>query len=137
LEQRLPIWNINALAESFLQRAPGYRAEYATACRQVVVERDQLVAGLRELGWLRPIPSAGNFILCEVTDGVRAQAVQRDLLKHASVLVKDCSGRAGLGDGQFVRLAVRDAVDNGRLLAALGAMNATTARRPASMAGRP
>jgi histidinol-phosphate/aromatic aminotransferase/cobyric acid decarboxylase-like protein/GTP:adenosylcobinamide-phosphate guanylyltransferase len=136
LEDRLPIWNVNAVAEAFLQRAPRYRAEYAAACRQVVEERERLFAGVRGIAWLRPIPSAGNFILCEVLGGISAQAVVRDLLAQASILAKDCSGKPGLGDGQYLRLAGRDAADNARLLAGLSAFHHTRGRA-VSMAGRP
>ena len=136
VDDRISIWNINSVAEAFLQRAPRYQLEYAAACRQLVTERERLSTDLREIEWLRPISSAGNFILCELTNGISAQSVVRCLLKQASILVKDCSGKPGLGDGQFVRLAVRDAHDNAQLLAALVSFNATDTR-PVSMAARP
>jgi histidinol-phosphate/aromatic aminotransferase/cobyric acid decarboxylase-like protein/molybdopterin-guanine dinucleotide biosynthesis protein A len=136
LEDRLPIWNVNAVAEAFLQHAPRYRSKYAAACGQVVAERGRLFAGLRDIEWLRPIPSAGNFVLSEVVGGVSAQAIVRDLLKTASILAKDCSGKPGLGRGQYLRLAVRDASDNTRLLAALATFK-HTGERAVTMAGRP
>jgi histidinol-phosphate/aromatic aminotransferase/cobyric acid decarboxylase-like protein len=123
VEARLPIWNINAVAEAFLQRAPLYDSEYRSACRQVALERARLQTELSHVGWLRPVPSAANFLLCELTGGVSAQAITRDLLRSASILVKDCSGKPGLGSGQFLRFAVRDATDNARLLTALSTIH--------------
>jgi histidinol-phosphate/aromatic aminotransferase/cobyric acid decarboxylase-like protein/choline kinase len=119
LADRLPIWNVNSLAEAFLQRAPRYRAEYADACRQVVVARDRLLTGLEAIEWLRPLPSAANFLLCEVIEGVSAQSVVRHLLETASILAKGYTAKRGLGDGQFLRLAVRGTEENARLLEAL------------------
>jgi histidinol-phosphate/aromatic aminotransferase/cobyric acid decarboxylase-like protein/choline kinase len=134
LEDRLPIWNVNSVAEAFLQRAPRYRAEYLAACAHVVTERAQLLAALARLEWLRPIPSAANFVLCELASGLSAQSVVRHLLSSASILVKDCSAKRGLGRGQFVRMAVHPAEDNARLLSALTTFDATDARSKSSMA---
>jgi histidinol-phosphate/aromatic aminotransferase/cobyric acid decarboxylase-like protein len=136
VEARLPIWNVNSVAEAFLQRVAAYRAEYESACQQVVAERACLLAQLDGIPWLRPMPSAANFILCELAAGLSAQGLARYLLKEASILVKDCSGKPGLDAGQFVRLAVRDASDNARLIHALAtfqpAVASTVARSQAA-----
>jgi histidinol-phosphate/aromatic aminotransferase/cobyric acid decarboxylase-like protein/choline kinase len=124
IEAHVPIWNVNAIAEAFLQRAPAYRTDYASACRQVVAERERLLLELARLPWLRPLPSAANFVLCQLADGVSAQDLARHLLKEAGILIKDCSAKPGLGTGQWVRLAVRKADDNARLLQALDAFAA-------------
>jgi len=123
VERRLPIWNVNSVAECFMQRAPLYQNEYAAACLQVVSERNRLQAGLDEVGWLRPLSSSGNFVLCELGRGISAAAVTRALLAGASILVKDCSGRPGLEGGQYVRLAVRGPASNDRLLRALAELD--------------
>ena len=138
---RQAIWNINSLAEAFLQRVPRYRKEYAAACRQVVAERERLYPELAGLDWLRPLPSAANFVLCALADGISAQSVVRHALATGQLLLKDCSGKPGLGDGQFIRCAVRDARDTARLLDTLRSFRPSAPRRgmpePASMAALP
>ena len=48
----------------------------------------------------------------------RRSAIER-LLADYQVLIKDCVGKPGFGDGQFVRLSIRDQADNDYLLGAL------------------
>src|SRR5439155_23493812 len=54
---RLPIWNINSLAEYFLQIVGKYEAAYHTACEQLGHERARLFNALGEAPILRPVPS--------------------------------------------------------------------------------
>jgi histidinol-phosphate/aromatic aminotransferase/cobyric acid decarboxylase-like protein/choline kinase len=116
---RLPIWNINALAEWFLQTAGRYECDYRTACRRLVEARARLLAGLAGLPALRPIESGGNFVLCEVRPPWSAASLCRRLLEEHWTLVKDCTGKSGLGAGQYIRIAVRSEPENAELIQAL------------------
>jgi histidinol-phosphate/aromatic aminotransferase/cobyric acid decarboxylase-like protein/choline kinase len=136
VNRRLPIWNVNSLAEWFLQRAPRYQAEYLEACKWVAAEREYLTASLARVSYLRPIPSATNFVLCELAPGWTSRTVARHLLAHAWILIKNCSGKPGLLDGEYIRLAVRDRAANDRLLLALMALPATMDARDAVASGR-
>ena len=40
-------------------------------------------------------------------------------LLEKDILIKDASGKRGLEEGQFIRIAVRDTADNDRLITAL------------------
>ena len=136
VNRRLPIWNVNSLAEWFLQRAPRYQPEYVDACRRVAAEREYLMAGLAGVRYLRPIPSAANFVLCELAAGWTSRTVARHLLEHGWMLIKNCSGKSGLLDGEYIRLAVRDRAANDRLLLALMAVPATMDACDAVASGR-
>lgn len=116
---RLPIWNINALAEWFLQTAGRYECDYRTACRRLVEARAGLLADLAGLPALRPIESGGNFVLCEVRPPWNAASLCRRLLEEHWTLVKDCTGKSGLGAGQYIRIAVRSESENAELIRAL------------------
>jgi histidinol-phosphate/aromatic aminotransferase/cobyric acid decarboxylase-like protein len=48
------------------------------------------------------------------------------LLNESWILAKDCSGKRGFGEGQFVRLAVRNEADNEALLGALQHIEASS-----------
>jgi histidinol-phosphate aminotransferase len=54
--------------------------------RLIVEERERLFRLLQELPFLRPFPSAANFVLCEVR-GVPAQEV-RDRLRERGILIR-------------------------------------------------
>ena len=54
--------------------------------RRIVEERDRMFQRLEKLPFLRPYPSAGNYILCEVR-GVSARDV-RDNLRRRGILIR-------------------------------------------------
>ncbi len=91
-----------------------YRPEMEARVALVAEARDRLCAGLDEL----PVtvwPSDANFLLFR-PEGAPAGAVWRGLLDR-SVLVRDCSGWAGL-EG-CLRVTVGSPEENGRFLGAL------------------
>jgi histidinol-phosphate/aromatic aminotransferase/cobyric acid decarboxylase-like protein len=122
LVAELPIWNVNSMAELFLQVVGKYRAAYLEACRQLIEERTRLQCGLGRIPFLRPLPSRGNYLLCEVSREGGATGLARDLLAQGRFLVKDCTGKLGLEGGEYVRFAVRGPELNDALLSALGAL---------------
>ncbi len=117
--RRVPIWNINSLAEWFLQIIGRHQAEYWRACRRLVAARAMLTEGLEEVSYLRVLPSAANYLLCEVTGGIGARDLEQWLLNEHWILIKNCCGKRGFGAGEWIRLAVRNEEDNRILLDAL------------------
>jgi histidinol-phosphate/aromatic aminotransferase/cobyric acid decarboxylase-like protein/choline kinase len=117
LRAELPIWNVGSLAEAFLQIAPRHAEAYRESCRRLGQERGRLFERLAELPRLRPFASHANFVLCDL--GVEATGLARALAERHEILIKDCTGKAGLETGQFVRIAVRRPEENDRILAAL------------------
>ncbi|HEY8692892.1 MAG TPA: histidinol-phosphate transaminase [Chloroflexota bacterium] len=104
-----PPWNVNAVAQA--------AGEYALRHPELLPDldwlsaaRQDLVEGLRRLG-LRPLPTDCNFFLVPVGD---ACELRRKLLTKCC-LVRDC---ASFGLPDHIRIAVRTAEDNVRLLAA-------------------
>jgi len=116
---RLPIWNVNALAEWFLQTAGRYECDYRASCQQLVEARARLLTELACLPGLRPIESGGNFVLCEVRPPWSASTLGKRLLSEHWLLVKDCTGKAGLGQGQYIRVAIKSEQENAALIQAL------------------
>lgn len=116
----LPIWNVGSLAEGFLQVAPRHHEAYLDACRLLTAERTRLAAGLNGLPGVRAHPSHGNFLLVELP--VEASPLVSRLIEGFDILIKDLTGKAGLGGGRYVRIAVRTARENDRILEALRAL---------------
>lgn len=115
----LPVWNVNSFGEFFLQIMDKYKADYRRACDKIAAERARLARGLRATGLLEPYPSAANYLMCRLKDGITARGLSEELLDRHRILIKDLSGKEGFPAGEFVRLAVRDEADDDRLLEAL------------------
>jgi histidinol-phosphate aminotransferase len=81
---------------------------------RLVTERERLARELAALGWLRPLPSRANFVLCRVV-GRPAAEVKR-ALEAEGVLVRYFD-KPGLHD--CIRISAGRPEDTDRLLAAL------------------
>ena len=119
MKQRVSIWNLNSFAEFYMQIYTKYERDYQKACARFVAERADFEQKLRQIPFLRVMPSQANYFLCEVLPPFTAREVVIQVLKHFNILTRDCSGKPGLRDGQYMRIAVRDHVDNARLIDAL------------------
>jgi threonine-phosphate decarboxylase len=99
------IAGIASLADAgYRERTVGY----------ITAERNALAAGLGALPGLTPYPSAANFLLVELRNGMSAHQVRASLLQR-HIIIRDCSNFVGL-DGRFFRVAVRGRDENSRLL---------------------
>ena len=81
---------------------------------RLVAERERMAREVAALGWLRPLPSRANFVLCRVA-GRRAAEVKR-ALEAEGVLVRYFD-KPGLRD--CLRISAGRPEDTDRLLAAL------------------
>lgn len=119
IKKMVSIWNINSFAEYFMQIFTKYEKDYFRACDKFIAERNDFEKRLREIPFLRVIPSQANYFLCEVKAPLTAREIVIDTLKRHDILLRDGSDKGGLGGGQFLRIAVRDHADNSRLIEAL------------------
>jgi histidinol-phosphate/aromatic aminotransferase/cobyric acid decarboxylase-like protein/choline kinase len=119
VRKELPIWNINSLAEYFLQIFEKYQGDYRDALKQFQETRDEMYVLLGSIRQLTLYPSQANFILCEVTDGCSAHQIAELLLNRYNILVKDLSHKPGMEGRECIRIAVRTKEDNKRLCDAL------------------
>lgn len=121
IKQELPIWNINSVAEAYLQIYSKYEAEYARACDLIKAERKRFQIDLGRISYLRVMPSESNYFLCEVTQKFTSAELAR-LLIERNVLIADCSLKQRMQGRPYVRIAVRNRPDNERLVAILQAL---------------
>ena len=119
LKDRQPPWSVNSLAQA-ASLAALHDHVYATKSRSFMKsERSRFMRGLRSLSTVRTFSSAANFVLIELPSSTCAGEVT-DRLASEGLLVRDCSAVPGLTT-QMIRVAIRNAKENRRLIEALGA----------------
>jgi len=119
IKKQLPIWNINSFAEYFMQIFNKYEKDYLNACNRIIQTREDFFNKLSVINFLKVIPSMTNYFLCQITPPLTAKDLTFYLLNEFDILIKDCSSKMGFENKEYVRIAVRSAEDNDRLLEAL------------------
>ena len=116
IKKEVSIWNLNSFAEFFMQIYNKHEKDYQRACAKFVAERDSFEKQLREVPFLRVMPTEANYFLCEVLPPYKASEIVIYMLKQHNILTRDCSLKPGLDPNkQYMRIAVRNHEDNTRL----------------------
>lgn len=116
-------YNIGIAAEQAIFASLEDREYLMRNVRLTVEERGRMAERLAKLPWLRPFPSAGNFILCEVR-GVPARDV-RDNLRKRGILIRYFDSP---GLRNCVRISVGKPRDTDRVIEALEEMGASVGK---------
>ena len=124
LKKEVAIWNINSLAEFYLQIEEKYRKDYAASLKLLQAERSRFAAELETIPGIRVLPSQANYLMAELT-GCSSKWLTEQLLNRFNILIKDLSSKIP-GDRQFIRIAVRNEKDDTRLTEALREIMART-----------
>lgn len=119
VKKDVAIWNINSFAEFYMQIFGKYTADYHEACERFVAERNRFIKRLKEVPFLRVIPTQANFFCCEITDKYTSAELSKILLSKFNIMIKDCNSKTSLEGKNYIRLSVRDNIDNDRLVDAL------------------
>jgi threonine-phosphate decarboxylase len=124
LERIQPPWSVNgvvhAWAREFLREEN--RAQHLASLRILVKLGHDLEASLRLIPGIKVYPSAANFILLELTDPLfEANRIYAEL-GCRGILVRVCDSFYGIPKGRFLRVAVRTASENQRLIDVLSAI---------------
>lgn len=112
---KLP-YNVNAITLAAAEVALGQPERFAARVREIVAERERLIARLAALPGLEVFPSAANFVLLRFA-AMPADAVFRRLIDEHQILIRDVSRGAGLR--QCLRVTVGTAEDNAAVVRAL------------------
>jgi threonine-phosphate decarboxylase len=65
-------------------------------------------------------PSAANYLLLELpTDMPSSSELRARLIRNHRILIRNCDSYEGLAPGRYVRVAVRSAEENRRLIKTL------------------
>lgn len=116
MKKMVSIWNINSFAEYFMQIFTKYEKDYKRACEKFIAERENFEQKLREISFLRVIPSQANYFLCEILPPQNANQLVITMLTKYNILVRDCSDKQGFDGKQYMRIAVRNHEDNAKLI---------------------
>lgn len=114
MKKSVSIWNINSMAEFFMQILDKYKADYENSLREIKTERKRLFEALRQIKKLKVYPSQANYFMCELLDGHTSEELAGRLLKR-NILIKDLTGKIKNGR-QYIRIAIRTGAENQRLV---------------------
>lgn len=114
MKKSVSIWNINSMAEFFMQILDKYKADYEKSLREIKTERKRLFEALRQIKSLKVYPSQANYFMCELLDGHTSEELAGRLLKR-NILIKDLAGKIKNGR-QYIRIAIRTGTENQRLV---------------------
>ncbi|MFH1486384.1 MAG: histidinol-phosphate transaminase [Chloroflexota bacterium] len=89
-------YNVNIAAQLAIQESLADLEYLLGTVKTILAERERLREKLEEIGWIKPLPSEGNFLLCSVASG-RAREVDEALQRKgifgryfAKPLLRNC-----------------------------------------------
>jgi threonine-phosphate decarboxylase len=121
LERIQPPWSVNGVVQAWASQFLRYerRSEYLASLRMLVTLREDFQARLRLIPGITVYPSAANFLLLELTDaGLHAEQVYFKL-GCRGILIRVCDSFYGMPKGRFLRVAIRTASENRKLVEVL------------------
>ncbi len=117
IKKKAAIWNINSLAEFYMQIEGKYKKDYAESLVSIKAERARFYEELCKLDHIHVIPSEANYFMIELLGTKGSRELTRDLLIRHDIFIKDLFKKTK--GKQYIRIAVRSKTDNDRLLKAL------------------
>ncbi|HZK69912.1 MAG TPA: aminotransferase class I/II-fold pyridoxal phosphate-dependent enzyme [Clostridia bacterium] len=118
IKKDVSIWNINSIAEFYMQICEKYNDEYQYSIEMLKEVREEFLEKLSGVKNLRVIPTQANFVMCEVLDIWSATQLSENLLSDYNILIKDLSMKKGIS-GQYIRIAIKRKEENDILVCAL------------------
>ncbi len=117
IREQQPPWSVNTLAQAAALAALNDRSHARRSLAYMNRARPRFARMLEALPGVKVFPAAANFLLVELPSSLLACRLA-GLLRLQGLLVRDCSSVPGL-NARMVRLAVRTAAENRRLVQAL------------------
>jgi histidinol-phosphate/aromatic aminotransferase/cobyric acid decarboxylase-like protein len=119
IKKDVSIWNLNSFAEFFMQIYTKHEADYRKAAGKFMAERERFRNLLGQIPFLKVFDSQSNYFLCEVSAPYTSHDLAVILLKDHNILIKDCSTKKVFDGKNYIRIAIRNNIDNDRLISAL------------------
>ena len=119
VKKDISIWNINSFAEFYMQIYGKYENDYKKACRQFIAERRRFEVQLKQIPYMRVLPTQANYFCIELIDKYSSTELTKLLLARYNIMIKDCDSKNGLKGRNFIRVSVRSQEDNDQLISAL------------------
>jgi histidinol-phosphate/aromatic aminotransferase/cobyric acid decarboxylase-like protein/choline kinase len=120
VESEIPVWNVNSVAEHFIELLLKYPAQLPSSFKQTRLDREALSQELSRLDVVEEvIPSGGNFLLTKLRLSEQEAGRLADaLLIDHGIYVRSISSKFADG-GTYWRVAVRTQSDNSQFCDAL------------------
>lgn len=125
LKKDVSIWNINSFAEFYMQIEEKYKSEYLDALKRFRKERTRFLEELAKVKGIRVIPSQANYVMVEITTGISAKELNRQLIIKHNILIKNLVAKIHQDGRQYIRLAIRNSQDNDKLIDSLKSVLST------------
>lgn len=119
MKKQVNIWNINSFAEFFMQIYPKYREDYKRACDQFIQAREDFEAELKNIPYIKAMPSQANYFFLEVLPPYKPKELCAVLLRKYNILVSACLAKKGIEPNRYMRIAVRNHGDNAKFIQAM------------------
>ena len=133
LRRMQPPWSVNSLAEKWSNAflTDERRVELLLSFESLRSEKRRFAKQLSGIPGIRLHCGAANFLLLELVNELLQAGTLYKELGHRGLLVRVCDSFRGMARGRFVRVAVRTAIENGRLVRELLALCEQKIRRVA------
>jgi threonine-phosphate decarboxylase len=119
IDAQLPAWPVTTLAAAAAVGAVGDDDYARRTLRAVRNDRQYLRERLAGHA-IETYASAGNFLLVRLPErGPDSADLRTQLIHRYHIVVRDCRSFDGMGNGRFIRVAVRTRADNERLVDAI------------------
>ena len=119
VKKDIAIWNINSLAEFFLQIFGKYKRDYRKGIEEFKAVRSSFMNSIDAIPFIRAIESHANYVLCEILPPFNSLELSQKLLREHKILVRTLSGKVGFEDASYCRVAIKTEDENEQLFKAL------------------
>jgi len=122
ITKQVPIWNLNSLAEFYLEIILKNKRALADSFKQTKKDRNVFAKTLQKLKIFDKVyPSEADFILVRTTDNIElSKSLAKVLLEKDSIYIKDVTDKMGQTNNRYYRFAVRLPEENKLLIEAIG-----------------
>ena len=111
IKSNMPVWNINSIAEYFLQIFPIYKKDYEISCDKIAEEREYMINEINKNNKIKVYNSQANYLMCELKESTSSDLALY-LLKNFGVFIKDLKNKKGFENKEMIRIAIKSHEDN-------------------------
>lgn len=120
IKKDVSIWNINSLAEFYMQIYLKYKKAYIESLERIKEERRRFISELSKISQLEVFPSQANYVMACLASDISSHDLCERLLSDYSILIKDLTKKINDKNGkQYIRVAVKSKEEDDCLLTAL------------------
>lgn len=118
MKEKMPVWNINSIAEYFLQIFPIYKKDYENSCSKISEERKFMIDALNKNDKIKVYNSQANYLMCELKE-LNSSDLTLYLLKNNNIFIKDLKNKKGFENKEMIRIAIKSHDDNIEIINAI------------------